>query len=392
MTPGKAGAEDRAGEAGEEAQRREVTEDEVLGHVEREQLLSDGRDRRRDGDDEEGDSERVERDPPPRYRLPATGQRPCPYRVGDCDEDDGRELQRIECPARQRGRLVHGGLYARSVGGEQTYEAAGVSIAKADAVVERLRAAVESTGATGFGGFAGIPSTATASSPRPRTRSGRKLILARQRGALRACGRSRAHHQRRLDAEPIRFSSSTPRTASTSRRSPTSWREPPGLPRGGRRARRRRRRSCRASTAREELDFAGTCVGLVERSALIDGSGVEEGDVVVGLPSASTRTVRSSVACSRTRTTPTRICLRRRVSTSTTLVAFAPRARTRARHGGGSSGISSVSCPTASVIDWSSWQRPAVFEGSPGTPRTASRVFNLGSGTSPSCRIQVTSS
>jgi len=30
------------------------------------------------------------------------------------------------------------------VGGEQTYEAAGVSIAKADAVVERLRAAVES--------------------------------------------------------------------------------------------------------------------------------------------------------------------------------------------------------------------------------------------------------
>ena len=32
------------------------------------------------------------------------------------------------------------------MGGEQTYEAAGVSIAKADAVVERIRAAVESTG------------------------------------------------------------------------------------------------------------------------------------------------------------------------------------------------------------------------------------------------------
>jgi hypothetical protein len=42
------------------------------------------------------------------------------------------------------------------VGGEQTYEAAGVSIAKADAVVERLRAAVESTGAGGFGAFAGL--------------------------------------------------------------------------------------------------------------------------------------------------------------------------------------------------------------------------------------------
>ena len=40
--------------------------------------------------------------------------------------------------------------------GERTYEAAGVSIAKADAVVERLRAAVESTGASGFGAFAGL--------------------------------------------------------------------------------------------------------------------------------------------------------------------------------------------------------------------------------------------
>ena len=37
----------------------------------------------------------------------------------------------------------------------QTYTAAGVSIDKGEAVVERLRAAVESTGATGFGAFAG---------------------------------------------------------------------------------------------------------------------------------------------------------------------------------------------------------------------------------------------
>ncbi len=36
----------------------------------------------------------------------------------------------------------------------------------------------------------------------------------------------------------------------------------------------------------DELDFAGTCVGMVARDRLIDGSVVAEGDVVVGLPSA----------------------------------------------------------------------------------------------------------
>src|SRR4029453_17792125 len=34
----------------------------------------------------------------------------------------------------------------------------------------------------------------------------------------------------------------------------------------------------------EELDFAGTCVGVVERDALIDGSRVRDGDSTVGLP------------------------------------------------------------------------------------------------------------
>jgi len=42
------------------------------------------------------------------------------------------------------------------VSGEHSYEAAGVSLAKAVDVVERLRAAVESTGAQGFGAFAGL--------------------------------------------------------------------------------------------------------------------------------------------------------------------------------------------------------------------------------------------
>ena len=36
----------------------------------------------------------------------------------------------------------------------------------------------------------------------------------------------------------------------------------------------------------EEIDFAGTCVGLVMRQGLIDGTRVEDGDVVLGLASA----------------------------------------------------------------------------------------------------------
>src|SRR5439155_8007348 len=39
-----------------------------------------------------------------------------------------------------------------------------------------------------------------------------------------------------------------------------------------------------------ELDFAGTCVGLVERDRLIDGSRCEPGDVVIGFPSSGLHT------------------------------------------------------------------------------------------------------
>jgi phosphoribosylformylglycinamidine cyclo-ligase len=35
-----------------------------------------------------------------------------------------------------------------------------------------------------------------------------------------------------------------------------------------------------------EIDFAGTCVGIVAEDSLVDGSGVEAGDAVVGFPSA----------------------------------------------------------------------------------------------------------
>jgi phosphoribosylformylglycinamidine cyclo-ligase len=40
----------------------------------------------------------------------------------------------------------------------------------------------------------------------------------------------------------------------------------------------------------EEIDFAGTCVGIVERGELIDGSRCRPGDLVVGLPSSGLHT------------------------------------------------------------------------------------------------------
>src|SRR6516165_7145977 len=77
----------------------------------------------------------------------------------------------------------------------RTYDAAGVSLATATAVVERLRAAVESTGAQGFGQFAALHPLGDGRFLAASTDGvGTKLILARQRGALRACGADLAAH------------------------------------------------------------------------------------------------------------------------------------------------------------------------------------------------------
>src|SRR5438045_7587155 len=77
----------------------------------------------------------------------------------------------------------------------RTYEDAGVSLAAADEVVERLRAAVESTGAEGFGAFAGLYPLDDRRFLAASTDSvGTKLILARRRGRLRDCGADLAAH------------------------------------------------------------------------------------------------------------------------------------------------------------------------------------------------------
>jgi phosphoribosylformylglycinamidine cyclo-ligase len=279
------------------------------------------------------------------------------------------------------------------VGGEQTYEAAGVSIANADAVVERLRLAVESTGATGFGAFAGLhPLDGDRFLAASTDSVGTKLILARQRGALRACGADLAAHcindvstcgadplffldyvaANRIDLETV--ADLVEGAAEVCREAGVALvggetAELPGIYRD------------------EELDFAGTCVGLVARSRLLDGSRVEEGDAVVGLPSAGVHAngftlVRRVLAdedyAGDDLLAPTRLYL-----------DDARRLRDRAHAfahvtGGGIQGNLERVVPDGlrAEIDWSSWQRPPVFEWlarhvAEGELR---RVFNLGIG------------
>jgi phosphoribosylformylglycinamidine cyclo-ligase len=178
----------------------------------------------------------------------------------------------------------------------KTYEAAGVSLALAESVVDRLRAAVESTGTKGFGAFAGLYPlddkrllAATIDS------AGTKLVLARKAGRLRQIGADlTAHcvndvittgaeplffldyvvgHQLSLDqvAELVEGAAEICRAAGCALLGGETA-EMPGVYR------------------EDELDFAGACVGLVERDHVIDGTGVEAGDVILGLPSLGLHT------------------------------------------------------------------------------------------------------
>ena len=173
----------------------------------------------------------------------------------------------------------------------QTYEAAGVSLATAGAVVDRLRAAVESTGAHGFGAFAGVHPLDERRLLVASTDSvGTKLIVARERGQLRACGADLAAHcindvittgadplflldyvaanRIELDqvAELVEGMAEVCRAAGCALVGGETA-ELPGIYRD------------------QELDFAGTCVGVVEREALVDGSQVRAGDSIVGFAS-----------------------------------------------------------------------------------------------------------
>ena len=77
----------------------------------------------------------------------------------------------------------------------RTYAEAGVSLSAAEGVVGRLRDAVESTGARGFGAFAGLyPLDERSFLAASLDSIGTKPIVARARGALRNCGADMAAH------------------------------------------------------------------------------------------------------------------------------------------------------------------------------------------------------
>jgi phosphoribosylformylglycinamidine cyclo-ligase len=140
----------------------------------------------------------------------------------------------------------------------------------------------------------------------------------------------------------------------------------------------------------EELDFAGTCVGIVERDAVIDGSRCAPGDVVVGLPSSGLHTngfslVRALVGDddfdADLLLAPHRLYL-------DDVRALRAKADVKAlAHvtGGGILGNLSRVLPDGvrAHIDWDAWERPSVFEWLADrgvSEEEARRVFNLGIG------------
>jgi phosphoribosylformylglycinamidine cyclo-ligase len=277
-----------------------------------------------------------------------------------------------------------------------TYEAAGVSLATANAVVERLRAAVESTGATGFGHFAGLYPLDELRFLAASTDSvGSKLLLQRRAGKLRWGGMDLAAHCINdvlcSGADPLFFLDyvaaehiELEQVADLVEGAAEICRRAGCMLIGGETA------ELPGVYRENELDFAGTCVGIVDRDRLIDGSRCATGDVVVGFPSDGIHTngfslVRAIVGDddfdADLLLTPHRLYLDevRALREATDVKAFAHVT------GGGILGNLSRVLPDGvqARIDWDAWERPPVFHwlAEHGVEEDeARRVFNLGIG------------
>ena len=273
----------------------------------------------------------------------------------------------------------------------RTYGGAGVSLATADAVVERLRAAAESTGATGVGQFAALHPLGDGRFLAASTDGvGTKLIIARQRGALRACGADLAAHcindVATCGAEPLMLldyvaagrieleevAELVEGAAEVCREAGVALvggetAELPGIYRDG------------------ELDFAGTCVGVVDDP--LDGSGIEPGDAVLGFPSAGVhangftlvrRVLEDEDYDGDDLLAPTRLYLDVTRRLRGRALAFAHVT------GGGIAGNLERVLPAGrhAEIDWDSWERPPVFHwlARHVEEDELRRVFNLGIG------------
>jgi phosphoribosylformylglycinamidine cyclo-ligase len=278
-------------------------------------------------------------------------------------------------------------------GESRTYAAAGVSIETGDAVVERVRAAVESTGATGFGAFAGLHPLGDGRLLAASTDSvGTKLILARQRGRLRACGADLAAHcindvittgadpllfldyvaANRIDpeqvAELVEGAAEVCREAGVALVGGETA-ELPGIYRD------------------EELDFAGTCVGIVDADRVLDGSQVGEGDIVVGFPSAGVhangftlvrRVLEDEDYAGEDLLAPTRLYL-----DEVRLLRDRAHAFAHVTGGGILANLSRVlPAGLRAEIEWEAWERPPVFHwlARHVEEDELRRVFNLGIG------------
>ena len=280
--------------------------------------------------------------------------------------------------------------------GGRTYEAAGVSLAAAEQVVERLRGAVESTGAGGFGGFAGLYPLDDRRLLAASTDSvGSKLVLSRLAGRLRDAGRDLAAHciddvlttgaeplflldyvaahELRLEqvAELVEGAAEVCREAGCALIGGETA-ELPGIYR------------------EDELDFAGTCVGIVDRDRLIDGSRCVPGDVVLGLRSSGLHTngfslVRSLVG---ERDFDADLLLAPHRLYLDEVRALHRRADVRAlAHvtGGGILGNLTRVLPqgVGVELDWEAWERPPVYawlDEQGVEEEEQRRVFNLGVG------------
>ena len=281
------------------------------------------------------------------------------------------------------------------MGSKPSYEAAGVSLATADAVVERLRRAVESTGAEGFGAFAGLyPLDERRFLAASMDSIGTKPVVARARGLLRNCGADMAAHcindvltvgaeplflldyvaANRLEleqvAELVEGAAEVCREAGCALIGGETA-ELPGVYREG------------------ELDFAATCVGIVDRDDVIDGSRVEAGNAVVGFPSAGVhangftlvrRVLEIEDYTGGDLLAPTRLYLDdvRALRRDTDVRALAHVT------GGGIEGNLSRVLPDGlhAQIDWDAWERPPVFGwlARHVAEDELRRVFNLGIG------------
>jgi phosphoribosylformylglycinamidine cyclo-ligase len=177
-----------------------------------------------------------------------------------------------------------------------SYGAAGVSLEAAEAVVGRLRAAAESTRTpavvAALGGFAGLYALDEERLLAASTDGvGTKLVLARRAARLHDAGRDLAAHcvndVLTTGAEPLFFLDyvaagrlDLDEVASLVEGAAGVCREAGCALLGGETA------EMPGVYVEGELDFAGTCVGLVRRVDLVDGARVEAGDAVIGLPSS----------------------------------------------------------------------------------------------------------